>query len=285
MTSGPFLLRCVARDRIGILADVASFLAARQLSIEESEDFADPDTSTFFIRVVFSPTEDGFEPDRFRTEFGAAMAKWGMDWSLTEVAARPRVLILVSKADHCLHDLLYRHRKGMLAMDVPAIVSNHPDCAWHAERHGIPYVHIPATPKTRDAAEARIREVIADTKADLIVLARYMQILTPELCEDLEGRCINIHHSFLPSFKGARPYHQAHERGVKLIGATAHYVTRDLDEGPIIAQAVEPIDHRDTPTKLVRKGQDIESRVLAEAVKAHIEGRIFLNGHKTIVFN
>jgi formyltetrahydrofolate deformylase len=285
MHQKPWLLRCVSRDRIGILADVTSFLAARQLSIVESEDYADPDTRTFFIRVVLAPTEPGFDPARFRTEFGAAMAKWGMDWSLRPRDERPRVLILVSKFDHCLHDLLYRRRKGSLPMDVPAIISNHEDAAWHAQRHDIPFLHIPATPKNRSEAEARIREVISDTGTDLVVLARYMQILTPDFCATLEGRCINIHHSFLPSFKGAKPYHQAHARGVKLIGATAHYVTPDLDEGPIIAQAVEAIDHRDTPERLVLKGQDIEARVLADAVKAHVEGRIFLNGHKTVVFD
>ena len=279
-----YLLRCQARDRIGILADVASFLAARELSIVESEDFADPDTQVFFIRVEFAPTRSGFDPVSFRVEFGAAMAKWGMKWTLEDMMRRPRVLLLVSKSDHCLHDLLYRRRKGMLAMDIPAIVSNHPDCAWHAERHDIPYIEIEATPASRTAAEENLRSIIARTEAELIVLARYMQILTPEFCAAFAGRLINIHHSFLPSFKGAKPYHQAHARGVKLIGATAHYVTPDLDEGPIIAQSVEPIDHRDTPARLTRKGQDIEARVLAEAVKAHIEGRIFLNGHKTIVF-
>jgi formyltetrahydrofolate deformylase len=195
------------------------------------------------------------------------------------------VLILASRSDHCLNDLLYRHRIGALDMTVPAIVSNHHDCAWLAERHGIPYYHVPVTASTKAAAEARILEIAEATRADLVVLARYMQVLSNDMCAALKGRCINIHHSFLPGFKGAGPYRQAYERGVKIIGATAHYVSPELDEGPIICQAVEPAGHAHTPETLAAIGRDIECRVLAQAVKLHIEGRIFVNGSKTVVLD
>jgi formyltetrahydrofolate deformylase len=207
-----------------------------------------------------------------------------MEWEIRDARVKPNVLILVSKADHCLNDLLYRHRIGALPMNVPAIVSNHLACAWLAERHGVPYFHVPATPQTRRQSETRILELAESLKADLVVLARYMQVLSDEACTALAGRCINIHHSFLPSFKGAGPYRQAYDRGVKLIGATAHYVTPELDEGPIIAQAVEPAHHSHTPEALAAIGRDTEARVLAHAVKLHVEGRIFLNGAKTVVF-
>lgn len=280
-----YILRCQCPDTLGIVARVSGFLADRHLSIIESADFGDPETGQFFIRVEFSPTENGFRRRAFETDFASLAQDLQMEWSLTDADIAPRVLILVSKFDHCLHDLLYRKRKGDLHMEVPAIVSNHMESAWHAERHGIPYRHIPATPQTRDDAEAEIKRIVEETKADLVVLARYMQILSDDMCAYLSGRCINIHHSFLPSFKGARPYHQAYSRGVKLIGATAHYVTTDLDEGPIIAQDVARVDHRTQPDRMVAMGRDIEARVLADAVRAHIEGRIFLNRTKTVVFD
>jgi formyltetrahydrofolate deformylase len=234
---------------------------------------------------VFAPDTPGFTIAKFTTEFSALAARWGMEWEVRDARARPNVLILVSQSDHCLNDLLYRQRIGALQMNVPAIVSNHLTCAWLAERHGIPYYHLPTQRDGKEATEARILELADTLRADLVVLARYMQILSEDMSAKLAGRCINIHHSFLPGFKGAKPYTQAFNRGVKLVGATAHYVTSDLDEGPIIAQAVEPADHRDTPEIMAAKGRDTEARVLARAVQLHTEGRIFLNGARTVVFD
>jgi formyltetrahydrofolate deformylase len=207
-----------------------------------------------------------------------------MEWRIDDAAKRDRVLIMVSRFDHCLNDLLYRYRTGALAIDIPAIVSNHSDLASLAEWHRIPFHHLPVTAATKAAQEDKLMQLVDELGADLVVLARYMQVLSPDLCGRLRGRCINIHHSFLPSFKGAKPYHQAHARGVKLIGATAHYVTTDLDEGPIIEQAVERVDHTRTPEDLVAIGRDIESLVLAHAVRWHVERRVLLNGSKTVVF-
>lgn len=279
-----FILRVACQDAIGIVADVAGFLASRRLFIVEAADFGDPATGLFFMRVVFGSEAAGFSQTRFLDEFAEVAARWKMTWELRDARIKPNVVILVSQADHCLNDLLYRQRTNALAINVPAILSNHHDCAWLAQRHGVPYFHVPVTAKTKPEAEARMLEIAEGAKADLVVLARYMQVLSDDACRQLAGRCINIHHSFLPGFKGARPYHQAFERGVKLVGATAHYVTAELDEGPIIAQAVEPVDHRQTPADLSVIGRDTEARVLARAVKLHTEGRIFLNGSKTIVF-
>ncbi|MEP7210311.1 MAG: formyltetrahydrofolate deformylase [Alphaproteobacteria bacterium] len=279
-----FILRGQCRDAIGIVADVSGFLATRRLFIVESADFGDSATGLFFFRIVFSPTAPGFSANAFRKEFSATADKWKMEWELRDSREKPNVLILVSQADHCLNDLLYRQRIGALAMNVPAIVSNHLSCQWLAERHEIPFHYVPVTQATKAASEARILELVEATGADLVVLARYMQILSDATCRKLDRRCINIHHSFLPGFKGARPYTQAFDRGVKLIGATAHYVTPDLDEGPIISQAVERADHADTPDRMAAIGRDTEARVLAQAVKLHVEGRIFLNGMKTVVF-
>lgn len=279
-----FILRITCRDDIGIVASVATFLAERRLFIVESADFGDPSSGLFFMRVVFASQTSGFEEADFRAAFAAIADTWSMEWTLCSATARPRVMIMVSKSDHCLNDLLYRHRIGALGMDIPAIVSNHTDCAWLAERHEIPFHHISPNDLGKAQAEAALFDLIDSLDVDLVVLARYMQVLSADACKRLEARCINIHHSFLPGFKGARPYHQAWERGVKLIGATAHYVTPDLDEGPIIAQAVEPADHTDTPQSLTAIGRDTEARVLSRAVKLHIEGRIFLNGARTIVF-
>ena len=207
-----------------------------------------------------------------------------MDWQVHDRNVLPRVLIVASKHDHCVNDLLYRYRTGALRMTVPAIVSNHMDLAALAEWHRIPYFHVPVTPATKPDAERRLLEIIEDTKADLVVLARYMQVLSDELCNRLTGRIINIHHSFLPGFKGARPYHKAHEHGVKLIGATAHYVSPTLDEGPIIEQTVERVDHAHTVEDLTAVGRDVESITLARAVKLHVDHRVFLDGNKTVVF-
>jgi formyltetrahydrofolate deformylase len=282
-TDERFILRASCMDSIGIVADVAGFLAQRRLFIVETSNFGDPATGRFFLRVVFAPNGQRFTATAFLKEFAAIADKWKMEWELRDARVKPNVLILVSKADHCLNDLLYRHRIGALAINVPAIVSNHLTCSWLAERHGIPYYHVPAEPDGKEPSETRILELAEAMRADLVVLARYMQVLSEKACETLAGRCINIHHSFLPGFKGASPYTQAFNRGVKLIGATAHYVTPDLDEGPIIAQAVEAADHSDTPAMLAAIGRDIEARVLAQAVKLHTEGRIFLNGAKTVV--
>ncbi len=283
-TQERFILRAACRDEVGIIADVAVFLAQRQLFIVETANYGDASTGAFFMRLVFAPDAPGFTLAKFTAEFTPIAEKWNMEWEVRDARAKPNVLILVSQSDHCLNDLLYRQRIGALHMNVPAIVSNHLTCAWLAERHGIPYYHLPIDRGGRHATEARILELADTLKADLVVLARYMQILSSEMSEKLSGRCINIHHSFLPGFKGAKPYTQAFNRGVKIIGATAHYVTQDLDEGPIIAQAVEPTSHVDTPDIMAAKGRDTEARVLARAVKLHIEGRIFQNGARTVVF-
>lgn len=284
-TQERFVLRASCPDAVGIIADVAVFLAERRLFIVETANFGDAASGRFFMRLVFAPDTPGFTIAKFTAEFSTLAARWGMEWEVRDARARPNVLILVSQSDHCLNDLLYRQRIGSLQMNVPAIVSNHLTCAWLAERHGIPYYHLPTQRDGKEVTEARILELADTLRADLVVLARYMQILSEDMSAKLAGRCINIHHSFLPGFKGAKPYTQAFNRGVKLVGATAHYVTSDLDEGPIIAQAVEPADHRDTPEIMAAKGRDTEARVLARAVQLHTEGRIFLNGARTVVFD
>jgi formyltetrahydrofolate deformylase len=285
MKPAAYIFRAQCADGVGIVADVARVFADLRLFITENEDFGDPDSGQFFIRLVFMPTVGAFDVGAFEHAFAPVAARFGIRWDLREAARKPKVLLLASKQDHCLNDLLYRHRIGALRIEAPAVVSNHEDCAWLAERHGIPFVHIPLTAETKLAAEDKLRALIAETGAELIVLARYMQVMSRAFCADFAGRCINIHHSFLPGFKGAKPYHQAHARGVKLIGATAHYVTADLDEGPIIAQAVERIDHRAGPGRMIEIGRDIECRVLAEAVRLHSEWRVFLNGQKTVIFD
>jgi formyltetrahydrofolate deformylase len=226
--------------------------------------------------------DESDEPDLLE-DFTPLAREFGMDWHLYDPRQRPRVMILVSRAEHCLNDLLYRHRTGALPMDITAIVSNHPDLAHLAEWHAIPYHHLPVTAATKPEQERQILDLAERTRTELVVLARYMQILSPELCRALAGRAINIHHSFLPGFRGAKPYHQAYARGVKLIGATAHYVTANLDEGPIIEQEVERVDHAHTPEQLAAVGRDIENIVLARAIHYHLERRVFLNGGKTVV--
>ena len=283
-TQERFIFRASCRDEVGIIADVATFMAERRLFIVETANFGDPASGLFFMRLVFAPEQLAFTLAKFTAEFTPIADKWGMEWEIRDARAKPNVLILVSTADHCLNDLLYRQRIGSLNMNVPAIVSNHLTCAWLADRHGVPYYHLPIDRDGKEATEARILELVETLKVDLVVLARYMQILSADMSAKLAGRCINIHHSFLPGFKGAKPYTQAFNRGVKIIGATAHYVTQDLDEGPIIAQAVEPTSHVDTPEVMAAKGRDTEARVLARAVKLHIEGRIFQNGARTVVF-
>jgi len=283
MSTRRYILRAAAPDGIGILADVMSHLASHWVSVTENHDFGDPQTDQFFIWAKFE-SADGFDEAQFRDGFSALAERRNMDWSLRLESERPKALILVSKGDHCLNDLLYRHRRGRLGAEIVAVVSNHPDTKWHADRHDLPFHHVAVTKDTKTEAENRLREIIKEAGADLVVLARYMQVLSNEICSELSGRCINIHHSALPSFKGARPYHQAHDRGVKLVGATAHFVTTDLDEGPIIAQDVAPVDHRLSAERMAELGKDIEARVLARAVKAHAEGRVFLNEKRTVVF-
>jgi formyltetrahydrofolate deformylase len=239
-------------DRVGIVRAVAGFLADRGCNITESQQFGDPDTDRFFMRVRFAVAEAALEA--LQVGFAPVAAAYGMQWQMYDATARGRVLIMVSKLSHCLNDLLYRHRIGALPADIVAVVSNHPDAEAFTQPYGVPYHHLPVTPATRPAQEARLLEIAAEHRVDLVVLARYMQILSEDLCQKLAGRAINIHHSFLPSFKGGKPYHQAYEHGVKLIGATAHYVTADLDEGPIIEQEVARVDHAHTVDQLVAVG-------------------------------
>jgi formyltetrahydrofolate deformylase len=270
-------------DRPGLTAEVAGSIAAHGGNIVEAAQFNDTETDRFFMRIRFVIAE--VMGDALRQRLDALARERAMSWSLRSAAWRHKVLILVSKFDHCLGDLLYRHRIGELQMDVVGIVSNHPREALGVPDIGaIPFHHLPVTRETKPEQEARLKAIVAETGADLVVLARYMQILSDDMAAFLSGRCINIHHSFLPGFKGARPYHQAHARGVKMIGATAHYVTADLDEGQIIHQDTEAISHADSPEDLVQKGRDIERRVLATAVRYHLEDRILLNGAKTVVF-
>ncbi|WP_287459033.1 formyltetrahydrofolate deformylase [Sphingomonas sp.] len=279
-----YILRLSCDDRPGLVARVAGFLAEQGGNITDAQQFDDRLTGRFFMRVVFE-LERADAADALRAAFAPIAGEMGAEWTLRAPGERLKVLMLVSKFDHCLGDLLYRQRIGEMPMDVVGIVSNHPRSALNISLIGdLPFYHLPITRDTKPQQEAQIRALVEETGADLVVLARYMQILSDEMAAFLSGRCINIHHSFLPGFKGAKPYHQAYDRGVKMIGATAHYVTADLDEGPIIAQDVEPISHADTPDDLVRKGRDIERRVLAAAVRWHLQDRVLLNGHRTIVF-
>ncbi len=281
--AGPLILTLDCADRPGLTAEVTGFLFERGGNILEAQQFNDRAADRFFMRVEFDcGTADAAA---MRTAFAPLAQRIGARWRLTGRDRPRRVLLMVSRFDHCLADLLYRWRIGELAMEPVAIVSNHPASALsHANIGSIAFHHLPVTPATKAAQEAQVRAIAEETGAELVVLARYMQVLSDEQAAYFAGRCINIHHSFLPGFKGAKPYHQAHARGVKMIGATAHYVTPDLDEGPIIHQDVEPIDHADTPDELVRKGRDIERRVLAEAVRLHLEERVLLNGSRTVVF-
>jgi len=269
-----YILRLSCDDRPGLVARVAGFLAEQGGNITDAQQFDDRLTGRFFMRVVFE-LERADAADALRAAFAPIAGEMGAEWTLRAPGERLKVLMLVSKFDHCLGDLLYRQRIGEMPMDVVGIVSNHPRSALNISLIGdLPFYHLPITRDTKPQQEAQIRALVEETGADLVVLARYMQILSDEMAAFLSGRCINIHHSFLPGFKGAKPYHQAYDRGVKMIGATAHYVTADLDEGPIIAQDVEPISHADTPDDLVRKGRDIERRVLAAAVRWHLQDRV-----------
>ena len=274
-------LRCV--NRRGIVAAVTTFLAAENCNIVESQQLDDDVTGTFFMRVAFA-SEGGADGAALKAGFAAIGETFAMEWQLWDATHKLRALLMVSKFGHCLNDLLYRASIGALPIEIAAVVSNHEDMRPMVAAHGLPYIHIPVSAATKIEAEARLRQVWAETGSDLMVLARYMQVLSDELCRALPGQIINIHHSFLPSFKGAKPYHQAHKRGVKLIGATAHYVTGDLDEGPIIEQDVTRVDHHKSPDDLVSAGRDVETLVLARAVQWHAERRVFLNNTSTVVF-
>ena len=285
MPGRPLVLTLSCPDRPGIVAAVSAFLSDKGQNILDAQQFSDVETGRFFMRVLFDAATQTPSLESLREGFGETGAALGMEWQMRDRSARRRVMLLVSRFDHCLADLLYRWRIGELAMDPTAIVSNHVQEAANGLQFGeIPFHHLPMSAATKDAQEKRLLQLIEATQTELVVLARFMQILSDDLVQSLQGRCINIHHSFLPGFKGARPYHQAHERGVKVIGATAHYVTGQLDEGPIIEQDVERISHRDSPEDLIRKGRDIERRVLARAVRYHLEDRVVLNGRKTVVF-
>lgn len=283
-SANTFVLTIVCPDTVGIVAAVSGYLTAQNFFIEESSHYGDRESRRFFMRTQFTPSGAAVSRSAFVADFAPIADKFTMEWQIHDLQILPRVLIVASKHDHCVNDLLYRYRIGALRMEIPAIVSNHMDLSDLAEWHRIPFFHVPISADTKPEAEQRLLDIIEDTKADTIVLARYMQILSNELCTQLAGRTINIHHSFLPGFKGARPYHKAHEHGVKLIGATAHYVSTELDEGPIIEQTVERVDHTHTVEELIAVGRDVESITLARAVKLHIDHRVFVNGNKTVVF-
>jgi formyltetrahydrofolate deformylase len=288
----PLILTLACPDRPGITARVTGFLFERGCNILDAQQFNDRGphegdraggTDRFFMRVVFDP--DGSTAEGLRADFAALAVEYAFEWKMAREDRPSRTIILVSKFDHCLVDLIYRWRTGELPIDPVAIVSNHPrETAIRVDIGEIPFHHIPVTPETKPQAEAQFRALADALDAELVVLARYMQVFSDEQSAHFAGRCINIHHSFLPGFKGARPYHQAHARGVKIIGATAHFVTADLDEGPIIHQDVERITHADAPADLVRKGRDIERRVLAEAVRLFAQERVLMNGTRTVVF-
>ena len=281
MTSRILTLSCP--NTPGIVAEVAARVAHNGGNITEAAQFDDSFSGAFFMRLRFSIDESAL--DAFTSAFEETARQFDMDWHLKDVARPTRVLLMVSKFDHCLGDLLYRVKLGELNADVVGIIGNHPEEVLHTSLHkDFDYHYLPVTKDTKAEQEAQVRAIIEETGAELVVLARYMQVLSDEMCQFLAGRCINIHHSFLPGFKGARPYDRAHERGVKMIGATSHYVTADLDEGPIIYQDVEAVSHADTPADLIGKGRDIERRVLARAVQLHLDQRVLVNGRKTVVF-
>ncbi len=279
-----YILTLSCPDKPGIVHAVSSYLFMTGCNIEDSQQFGDRDTGLFFMRVHFSAVEPALTPEKLRASFTAVGDSFQMDWQLRPAEEKTRVLLMVSKFGHCLNDLLFRTRIGALPVEIAAVVSNHTDFAELVGSYGIPFHHVPVTADTKPEAEARLLRLVEEERVELVVLARYMQVISDELCKQLPGRIINIHHSFLPSFKGARPYHQAHARGVKLIGATAHYVTAELDEGPIIEQEVERVGHELTPQQLVAVGRDVECQALARAVKWHSERRVLINGHRTVVF-
>jgi formyltetrahydrofolate deformylase len=280
---GDYVLTLVCLDQPGIVNAVSSFLLDRGGNIRESQQFSERESGRFFMRIDFE-TAQATDPEALRSAFGATAERFGMTFELWAAHAPYRTLIMCSRQLHCLNDLLFRTTTGDLQIEVPLVVSNHRDAEPLVRSHGIEFHHIPVTPDTKAEAEAQLMRLVDDLGIHLVVLARYMQILSDDLCRQLSGRAINIHHSFLPSFKGAKPYHQAFERGVKLIGATAHYVTADLDEGPIIEQDVTRVDHTLSPEQLVAAGRDVEAQVLSRAVRWHSQTRVLLNGARTVVF-
>jgi formyltetrahydrofolate deformylase len=281
--SGEFALLVASDDRKGIVAAVANSIVSQDCNIIESAQYGDAVTGKFFMRVAISGPE-GMTPEHFTEAFNPVATAFRLDWRIHDLRKKLRAMIMVSQGGHCLNDLLYRASTGRLPMEVTSIVSNHLTWQRRAEHEGIPFHHLPITPDTKLQQEAKMIAMVEEQQVDLIILARYMQVLSDQLCRKLDGRVINIHHSFLPGFKGAKPYHRAYERGVKMVGATAHYVTPDLDEGPIITQDVSTVDHSDTVEDLIAQGQDTESRVLARAVKLHIEHRVLLSGNRTVIF-
>ncbi|PZG29626.1 formyltetrahydrofolate deformylase [Spongiactinospora gelatinilytica] len=276
-----YVLTLSCPDRPGVVAAVSGLLAGRGCNITESQQYGDRVADRFFMRVQFL---SDLPDDELRAAFAALAPEFGMEFRLRDLGVKPRALVLVSKLGHCLNDLLYRVRSGLLDIEIVAVASNHPDLRPLTQSYGIDYHHLPVTPETKPRQEAEILTLVEHYQADMVVLARYMQVLSEDLCGKLAGQVINIHHSFLPSFKGAKPYHQAYSRGVKLIGATAHYVTPDLDEGPIIEQEVARVNHTHSPDDLAAIGRDLECQALAKAVRWHAEQRILLDGHKTVIF-
>ncbi|WP_026115987.1 formyltetrahydrofolate deformylase [Nocardiopsis kunsanensis] len=294
MSECEYVLTLACPDSRGLVAAVANLLSEHGCNITESQQYGDHYTGRFFLRMQFvAEGREGetTDEDTLRGAFAALAADFGgrsgsvVEWNLSPREARPKMIVMVSKFGHCLNDLLYRHRSGLLDADIVAVVSNHPDLEFLAESYGVDFHHLPISPENKREQETRLLELVESYDVDLVVLARYMQVLSERLCTKMSGRIINIHHSFLPSFKGARPYHQAHTRGVKLIGATAHYVTADLDEGPIIEQEVSRVDHTHSPEQLTAIGRDMESVALARAVNWHAQRRVLLNGEKTVVFD
>lgn len=287
MSSADHILTLSCPDKPGIVHHVTAIFVDNKHNILDLQQFSDPVSNRFFMRVHFGPLggdQSVTSTAHLAAPFDALAKEHSMDYDIRPMSRKVRVLIMVSKIGHCLNDLLFRMKTGQLRIEVPAIVSNHPDYADLAKSYGIPFFHLPVTKDTKLEQEAKILELIREHNIELVVLARYMQVLSPGLCAEMSGRIINIHHSFLPSFKGAKPYHQAYERGVKIIGATAHFVTADLDEGPIIEQRVARVDHGMDPKQLVEEGSNVESQVLAAAVKWYADGKVFLNGTKTVVF-
>ncbi|UAA40881.1 formyltetrahydrofolate deformylase [Paraneptunicella aestuarii] len=278
------ILNVTCRAGTGVVAAISGYLADNDCYICALEQFDDESTNKFFLRAVFRLQAGSPDIATLKSGFFGIAEKFSMQWNIFDPSVPAKVLIMVSKFDHCLDDLLYRRRNGELNMEITTVVSNHQDLRPMVEREGIRFIHLPITKDTKAQQEERLLEIIEETGTELVVLARYMQVLSNDLSMQLAGRCINIHHSFLPGFKGAKPYHQAYDRGVKVIGATAHYVTSDLDEGPIIEQILTRVDHNYKPENLVRVGRDNECMALAKAVKYHIERRVFLDGNKTVVF-
>ena len=284
MEKKEYILNLSCIDQVGIVAAVTGSMAEMGLFVLELSQFSDPSTEKFFMRIHFETTKDVTE-EAIAENFSHVSEKFKMSWDLHDTHFRPKVLLMVSKHSHCLNDLLHRWSNGNLPIEITAVVSNHEDlkkmCSWYE----VPFHYLPVTSETKKEQEKKLFQLVEKEGVDLIVLARYMQILSDDLCQKMSGKIINIHHSFLPSFKGAKPYHQAYDRGVKIIGATAHYVTADLDEGPIIDQETTRVRHDQSPKELVRMGQDVECQVLARAVKWHVEQRVIINNHKTVVFN